>query len=401
MQVVEALDFRRGPYTQLLAKQGDAEDTRAVRQPWSEWSQLLALISLFIFLVVILSTAEIYAHDIAKSSDLVDAASFLFPHLTNSSWHKLVSPHSVESRPDIKSFAFDLGGSTCACTMQWDAAQYWQRVWYGMKYVTGHVFTVFFGVVLLQRWQWVVIYKIVNECVEELVMPLFSRWANINPIQDVEPRYDTLINDLVLAVVPFLGLGCHVVYVVGLLDPFPEQLCYNLQSVKLVCLSFLQYFILNSYIGVADIFGGHLYRISEIHIDIGKFVGTLCQILILYFIWQMRALPVKSYYKIVTIACVILIPFVIHSAKESPNEQIISVLSFALAGIVTSTYHKYYTNKSRYILALALPLYLSALILYVSFASVVSAPQNQFYYKRKWCGIGFGGKEESCSRIRY
>ena len=400
MQVAVALDFRRGPYTQLLAKNGDVEDTRAVRQPWSEWYQFLALIALVVFLGVILGMADVYTHDVAKSSDLIDAASLLFPHLTNSSMQKLVSPHSVEGRPDIKSFAFDLGGSTCACTMQWDTTQYWQRVWYGMKYVSGHVFTVFFGVVLLQRWQWVVIYKIVNECGEELVMPLFSRWANVNPIQDVEPRYDTLVNDLVLAVVPFLGLGCHLVYVIGLLDPFPEKLSYNLQSVKLVCLSFLQYFVLTSYIGVADIFGGHLYRISDIHIDIGKLVGTFCQIIILYIVWQMRGLPVKSYYEIVAIACVILIPFVIHSAKENPNEQIIAVLSFALAGIVTSVYHKYYTNKSRYVLALALPLYLSAFVLYVSFSSEVSAPQNQFYYKRMWCGIGFGGKEESCSRIR-
>jgi len=58
MQVAAALDFRRGPYMQLLAKNGDVEDTRAVRQPWSEWHKVLALVVMIFILIGIVSTGK-------------------------------------------------------------------------------------------------------------------------------------------------------------------------------------------------------------------------------------------------------------------------------------------------------------------------------------------------------
>jgi len=401
MQAVAALDFRRGPYTQLLAKQGDVEDTCAVRQPWSEWHQFIAMIGLTVLLIPIMSTGNFNSIPAAKTGDLIDAATFLFPHISNTTSRDLSSLHTVEGRPDIKSFGYDLGGSTCACTLQWDRSQYWQRVWYGMKYVYAHVFTVFFGVILFQRWKWVLIYKVANECLEELAMPVLGKWAATVAIQDVEPRYDSFVNDLVLAAIPFMGLGCHLLYVVDMPDPFPDGLEYNVKNYKSVSILLFEFWVLITYAVVGGKFGGNTIRVSDIHIDVGKCVVSFLQMMILYFVWFMRALPIKLYYEVLAVALIILCPFVFYSDRVSPNEQIAAVLSFALAGIVTSVYHKCYTNKSRYVLAFALPLYLSAFVLYVSFSSVVSAPQNQFYYKRMWCGIGFGGKQESCSRIRY
>jgi len=386
---------------QLLAKHADVEDTRAVRQPWSEWHQFITMLGLIVILILIMSTGNLDSIPASKTGDLIDAATFLFPHISNSTSSKLLSPHTVHGRPDIRSFGYDLGGSTCACTLQWDTSQYWQRVWYGMKYVYAHVFTVFLGVILLQRWKWVLIYKVANECLEELAMPAFGKWAATVAIQDMEPRYDSFVNDIVLAVIPFMGLGCHLLYVIDMPDPFPDGLEHNVTNCKIVSILLFEFWVLITYAVVGGKFGGNTILVSDIHIDIGKVVVSSLQMMILYFVWVMRALPVKLYYKVVSLAFIIMCPFVFYSARVPPNEQIAAILSFALAGIVTSVYHKYYTNKSRYVLALALPLYLSAFVLYVSFSSVVSAPENQFYYKRMWCGIGFGGKEESCSRIRY
>jgi hypothetical protein len=113
-------------------------------------------------------------------------------------------------RQDIKSFGFDLGGSTCACLLQWDIQQYWQRVFYGKKYVVFHCTTGFFGVLFLHRPQWVLIWKILNEVLEELKNAIVGRWAWTVSVLDMESRYDTLINDILLTAIPFsaLGHGC-------------------------------------------------------------------------------------------------------------------------------------------------------------------------------------------------
>jgi len=400
MQAVAALDFRRGPYTQLLAKQGDVEDTLPVRQPWSEWHQFLVLFALMLLISVFQSLDNFYVKPTTPAAKLVDTAVFLFPHLTNSSARVLISPHTIQDRPDIKSFGYDLGGSTCACTLQWDQTQYWQRVMYGTKYVSAHVFTVFLGVLILQRWQWVVLYKVLNEVLEELVMPIRGRWAFDDHIQDMETRYDSLINDLCLAVVPFVILCCHFVYVIDLEDPFPDTLSYDMKSARRVVLAFTQYFVLNTYNGVWNKFDGHIVEVLGIGVEIGKVFALSVQCMVLYIIWVLRALPFPKYINCVWGLTLIWIPFTFYSPVNQPNEQISAILAFALAGIATSIYHYYYTVKNKYVLALVCPAYIMAFVLYASFSHIVHPPVDRFYYHRRWCGLGYGGKEDSCSSIR-
>ena len=57
------------------------------------------------------------------AEELVD-----YPDVLFSSRDELPSALSVDERPDIASFGFDLGGSTCACLLHWDVKQYWQQV---------------------------------------------------------------------------------------------------------------------------------------------------------------------------------------------------------------------------------------------------------------------------------
>jgi len=404
MQVVRALDFKQVSYIFVPDTQEDGNDARAVRQPWSEKNQFLVILVIFITHAFVDSTDNFYPYPVSKKGDLVDAATLLFPHISNSSSLNLESRHTIQGRPDIQSFAFDLGGSTCACTLQWDKQQYWQRVWYGMKYVYGHAYTALYGVILLQRWQWVVLYKIFNEIVEELATGVFGVWATFNQVQDLEPRYDTIVNDLTLAGIPFTALGCHIVYVIGLADPFGETLSYNLRSTKTVCLLFFYYFVQNSINGFWGKFGNQEIRISGLNIHAGKLATTILQLSFLCLTWTMRALPMRQFYMISSCALLMSCPFIFTFGNEPVNEQIDAFLAFSLTGIGVSVYQYYYTQKNKHILAFALATYASALVLFCSFAyssyPPVAAPTEQFYYKRKWCGVGYGGNEDSCSWIR-
>ena len=83
------------------------------------------------------------------TKDLVDYADVLFSSRAKA--NKLRNAISVYDRPDISSFGFDLGGSTCACQLQWDVKQYWQRVFYGPKYVAPHCITNFLGIIFFHR----------------------------------------------------------------------------------------------------------------------------------------------------------------------------------------------------------------------------------------------------------
>jgi hypothetical protein len=100
---------------------------------------------------------------------------------------------------------------------------------------------VFFGVLCLQRQQWVILWKMLNEVLEEIGMPIVGKFAWTVSVFNLESLYDTLINYLLLAVVPFIILGLHVVTVLELPDPIrhPAEIdkAYLLQMAS----SFLQY----------------------------------------------------------------------------------------------------------------------------------------------------------------
>jgi hypothetical protein len=95
-------------------------------------------------------------------------------------------------------------------------------VFYGTKYVVFHCTTAFFGVICLRRPQWVLIWKAVNEVLEELGLPLVGRWDWTESLFILESRYDTLINDMLLVLVPFAAIGLHLATVLELPDPLPH-----------------------------------------------------------------------------------------------------------------------------------------------------------------------------------
>ena len=80
---------------------------------------------------------------------LTDAQANLFNRSTALSSTVL---YRVAARTEIHSFAFDLGGTSCACPLQWDRTQYWQRMVYGLKYMTAHCLTAFWAALFFHRW---------------------------------------------------------------------------------------------------------------------------------------------------------------------------------------------------------------------------------------------------------
>ena len=65
-------------------------------------------------------------------------------------------------------------------------------------------------------------WKVLNEVLKEVGMPIVRRCAWTVSVFDPESRYDTRINDMLLALVPFSALGLHVVTVLDFPDPIPQ-----------------------------------------------------------------------------------------------------------------------------------------------------------------------------------
>lgn len=339
------------------------------------------------------------------TDQLVDAATLLFPHLSNHTPPVLASPASVKGRPDIRSFGFDLGGSTCACTMQWDRTQYWQRVFYGAKFVNGHALTAFIGVLLLQRWQWVFIYKFANEILEELAMGVWGLWAGIEPAMQLEPRYDSLVNDNILAAIPFICLACHFVYVVDLEDPFTRKPAHDMHSYKQVFTALLQYYVLNSAHAVSKNFGDRTTDVGGLDIHHGKVFASGVQLAILLVVWRMREWSMSTFWSSAQCLALIWCPFVFRPAGHPLNDQIDATLALALPGIFTSIYQYRHTEKNACVLYFALFWYTGSLAFYCQMTysanPLIPPPDNTFYYRRSGCGLGGTGVQDSCSSITF
>jgi len=371
---------------------------------------------LLIYMLVYFLSPKFYPIVATRAGDMVDAASRLFScanhinstqHLMhdNTTWSNTTSratSHAdggsisflaVRQRPDIKTFGFDLGGTSCACKLQWDRYQYWQRVFYGVKYVQSHIFTAFIAVLMSHRWQWVLLYKFLNEIVEELSLPIFGQWALTSPFADTESRYDSLINDCLLAAVPFTALGCHFVYSLGLPDPFQTVLQYDTQTVKTLSVSFFQFWFLININNFFDKFADTQYDLSALGLtaDLGKICTFWLQLFVLGTIWRMKAWPRQHFLPTAICLLFIWLPFMFHHMHTFANEQIAAMLSLALAGYFTC-YLQITLQRHNFCLVLfSMICYTTSLIVYCqlvySVEPWIAAPTDKFYYNRGTCGV--------------
>jgi hypothetical protein len=349
------------------------------------WRDCCVYVLVTATLVLVNAFVRIHPDTPTPPGELRDAARFLFPNWNTSSPALKPAAMYIAGREDIQSFGFDLGGSTCACELQWDAQQYWQRVFYGTKYAAFHCTMVFFGVLCLQRPQWVILWKVLNEVLEEIGMPIVGKFAWTVSVFNLESLYDTLINDMLVAVVPFSALGLHVVTVLELPDPIrhPAEVdrAYLLQMASI----FLQY-IMFSQANQSHICLGLLeWTFDGVACKVGKLTSCLLQIALLWLLVVLHKLSRKSAGAISVLVSVLWALFVVHRVWYY-DEQIIAILSCLLVGISVCCY-QWYTGAHPRLLMTALPCYALALWIWWDFEAIVDPSVDRFYYHAQWCGL--------------
>lgn len=82
----------------------------------------------------------------------------------------------------------------------------------GFAFSIIHYIFPIMAVVILTKWEWVVIGTCCNEIIEESMNGLWGFWGySADPYSDIEARYDSLIRDIVMSA--FLGtfIGFHLI----------------------------------------------------------------------------------------------------------------------------------------------------------------------------------------------
>jgi len=385
-----------------LAYSGVATEDTDEGNAWTLKKQCLATLLVYLSLFLV-SRIQIHKMTATPPDKLLDAATVLFPHLSASPPRALQSPYVVGERPDIQSWMFDLGGSTCACTLEWDRTQYWQRLFYGKKYVLAHVMTAFTGPFFVPCWEWNVLYKVLNEVLEELALPVNGKWAGTGVPMDMEARYDSLVNDLVLSGFIFVVLASHAVYVLGLPGIADYNLKWDTQSFKVLFTAFFQYYTLQSVQTLWKNFGMRSFKLHVFGLSYfpGYVVAFIFQIAYLRLLWLMRAWPTDTYNKTVCLLVLLWTPFVFFTDLDNYHEQIRAILSFALTGTAVSAFQCYFKIGNQNVMAFASICYGLAMIFYLllQIGPIVAVPEDQFYGKNHACGISNCSVTDSCQAL--
>jgi len=116
--------------------------------------------------------------------------------------------------PHAPWFWYDLGGTMCVCEKKWEQVVYFQKVMTSFAFNFPHFMTPFQIYIVYQRWQWVFMYITFNEVFEEVCLAVTGKWGFTFDIPyDLEPRYDSLIRDVLLCGIPGLLFGIAFVRV--------------------------------------------------------------------------------------------------------------------------------------------------------------------------------------------
>jgi len=128
-------------------------------------------------------------------------------------------PASTGTRPGFCTprapwFWYDLGGTMCVCEKKWETSVYWEKVMTSFAFNFPHFMTPFQIYIVYQRWQWVFMYITFNEVFEEICLAAVGKWGfTFDAPYDLEPRYDSLIRDVLLCGIPGLCFGMAFVHV--------------------------------------------------------------------------------------------------------------------------------------------------------------------------------------------
>jgi hypothetical protein len=247
----------------------------------------------------------------------------------------------------------------------------------------------FFGVFCLHRPQWVLIWKIINEVIEELGNAIVGRWAWTVSVLNMESLYDTLINDTLLAFLPFSFLGLHVVTVLDLPDPIPHPAtidkAYMLQFSRI----FAQYNMFNQANQSNSWFADQTWTLGSLACESGQLTSCLLQIELIWLLVYLCRLSSQQACVITVGIFVLWAQFVVHHVYYNGlpvDEQTVAILSFSVTGLFVCCY-QWYIKSHRLLFWIALLVYLASLNIWITLGDIVSAPSDRFYFHSRWCGL--------------
>ncbi|MBT7450639.1 MAG: hypothetical protein HN793_07405 [Rhodospirillaceae bacterium] len=310
-----------------------------------------------------------------ESRYLIDAATRFFSN--SSQVTSAGKSYSIHDRPDITSFAFDLGGTNCACQLRWDKKQYWQRLIYGNKNVVQHTVTPTLGSIFFHRITWTLLYKLLNEVLEEAHMVIFGNWA-FAPISELETRYDSFINDILLSGLLFAALGYHFLWVLEFKDPF-FYFDFDIDNMKRFFMIILPFWILNDVVNhVGFMFETRNYQFVM--------VGLVQISLIFIFKLPLESTDKQRFWMSILILSLWTLGAYGPSNKDS---QLNAFFTWAVSGLVILTSQYYFTSK-RHVLCIFMGLcYITALVTFFLLDNeiILDRPDDYFYYHTRWCGL--------------
>jgi len=110
---------------------------------------------------------------------------------------------SVKPEYGNKLFYYDMGGTYCVGERQWNVREYWEKTLSGMAFNFPHLIDGFVFTLAIGNFPLILFGIVGNEWLEELVVATSQHWGfNFDPAYDLEPRYDSLMRDIIHA-----GLG--------------------------------------------------------------------------------------------------------------------------------------------------------------------------------------------------
>ena len=120
-------------------------------------------------------------------------------HAPTAEQARLPQPPFCEVREEWidKLFYFDLGATYCLCEKQWDVGEYWEKTLSGLAFNVPHLLTGFiFSYTVGLKFTLMGLF--LNEFIEEFLLAVTGHWGfNYDLPYDLEPRYDSLMRDIV------------------------------------------------------------------------------------------------------------------------------------------------------------------------------------------------------------
>lgn len=253
-------------------------------------------------------------------------------------------------------FYYDLGGTTCSCALTWDITKYWKAV-LGANYVAAHASTMFWGYFFSRNVQWVLIYTVIAEILEELGLAFIGHWAWGNPFAGVEPRYNSLLNDIVLAF-PFCLLCRHFVLATNAPGAWERPF-----SVYFAAVQFALFNVSMSLNNLFVRFGG----LESAFLHPGYIINCLAHISFVCALAWAWSWPKSFTMQLVACTFLLWLPFFVTTAPHHfQREQVAALLSFGLVGLAIC---RMAPRENGTTLLFSMLVYVASIVLYVVFAN--------------------------------